>query len=71
LEHLEWDDITESAPAIVTALAVPLTYSIADGIGLGFITFSAVKVLSGRGRQCPPAVYAIALVFMIKFGLLA
>jgi len=71
LQHLAWDDITESAPAIVTALAVPLTYSIADGIGLGFITYAAIKLLSGRPKQCPAAVYAVALVFMLKFGFLA
>lgn len=71
LEHLDWDDITESAPAIVTALAVPLTYSIADGIGLGFITYAAIKLLSGRAGECPPAVYAVALVFVLKFAFLA
>ncbi len=71
LEHLAWDDITESAPAIVTALAVPLTYSIADGIGLGFISYAAIKLLSGRPRECPAAVYTIALVFVVKFGFLA
>lgn len=71
LQHLAWDDITESAPAIVTSLAVPLTYSIADGIGLGFITYAAIKLLSGRPRECPAAVYAVALVFMLKFGFLA
>lgn len=71
LEHLAWHDITESAPAIVTAIAVPLTYSIADGIGLGFITYAAIKLLSGRPGECPAAVYAIALVFVLKFGFLA
>ena len=70
LEHLAWNDITESAPAIVTALAIPLTYSVANGIGLGFITYAAIKVLSGRPGECPAAVYAVALVFMLKFGLL-
>lgn len=71
LEHLDWENITESAPAVVTALAVPLTYSIADGIGLGFITYAAIKLLSGRPGQCPAAVYVVALVFVIKFGFLA
>lgn len=70
LEHLDWNDITESAPAIVTAIAVPLTYSIADGIGLGFISYAAIKLLSGKPQQCPPAVYVVALVFMLKFSLL-
>lgn len=56
---------------IIAALPVPLTYSIADGIGLGFITYAAIKLLSGRPGECPAAVYAVALVFVLKFGLLA
>ena len=64
---MEWDDITESAAAVVTAIAIPLTYSIADGIGLGFITYVAIKVLAGRWRECPPMLLAVALVFAAKF----
>lgn len=71
LEDLEWSDVAESAPAIVTAIAVPLSYSIADGIGLGFITYALIKVTSGKGGNCPLAVYAIAGIFMLKFGFLA
>ncbi|MFK7829507.1 MAG: NCS2 family permease [Congregibacter sp.] len=71
LEDLEWNDVAESAPAVVTAIAVPLTYSIADGIGLGFITYALVKIIAGKGRDCPAAVYVIAGIFMLKFGLLA
>jgi len=70
LAEIDWDDVTESAPAVVTALAMPLTFSIANGIGIGFITYAAVKLLSGRITACPPAVYAIALLFLLKFALL-
>jgi AGZA family xanthine/uracil permease-like MFS transporter len=48
LAEIDWKDPTEYAPAVVTALGMPLTYSIATGIGLGLITFIAVKALSGR-----------------------
>lgn len=67
LADLDWEDITESAPAIVCALGMPLSFSIADGIGLGFITYAAIKVLSGKAAECPMAVYIIAMIFLAKF----
>jgi AGZA family xanthine/uracil permease-like MFS transporter len=70
LADLDWGEPTEYAPAVVTALAMPLTWSIADGIGLGLISYAAAKLLSGRARQCPPAVFAIALLFVLRFALL-
>ena len=70
LADLDWDDLTESAPAIVCALGMPLSFSIADGIGLGFITYVAVKVMSGRAADCPIAVYVVAAIFLGKFAFL-
>lgn len=64
---LDWNDVTESAPAIVGAISMPLSYSIADGIGIGFISYAGIKVLAGRGSECPVAVYIIALIFAGKF----
>ena len=71
LEDLEWADIAESTPAVVTAIAVPLSYSIADGIGLGFICYALIKILSGNASKCPLAVYVVAGIFMLKFGFLS
>ncbi|MFT4769458.1 MAG: AGZA family xanthine/uracil permease-like MFS transporter [Glaciecola sp.] len=71
LEDLEWGDVAESAPAIITAIAVPLSYSIADGIGLGFITYALIKIASGHASRCPMAVYVVAGIFMLKFGFLS
>jgi AGZA family xanthine/uracil permease-like MFS transporter len=70
LADLDWDDLTESAPAVVTAMAMPLSFSIADGLGLGFLSYVAIKVLSGKAKSCPAAVYVIAAVFALKFGFL-
>ncbi len=70
LADLDWADITESTPAVVAALAMPLTYSIAEGIGLGFICYAIIKVLSGRATECPLAVYLIAAVFALKYAYL-
>lgn len=71
LEDLEWGNVGESAPAVVTAIGVPLSYSIADGIGLGFITYALVKIVSGQASKCPLAVYAVAIIFMLKFAFLS
>ena len=70
LAELDWDDATESAPAVVTAVAMPLSFSVADGIGIGFLTYAAVKALAGRPGECPLAVYVVAVIFLLKFALL-
>ena len=67
LAHVDWDDPTRYVPAVVTAIAMPLTYSIATGIGLGFITFVALKLLSGRWREANVGVIILAGLFVLKF----
>jgi len=69
LKDIDWDDMTEAAPAIVTALAIPFTYSIAGGIGIGFIAYAAIKIVSGRWRDVNAAVAIIALAFAAKIAL--
>jgi adenine/guanine/hypoxanthine permease len=69
LKDLDWDDMTETAPAVLTALAIPLTYSIAAGIGIGFIAHTAIKLIAGRWREVNAAVTAIAALFVIKIVL--
>lgn len=69
LKDLDWSDMTEAAPALLTALAIPLTYSIADGIGIGFIAHTAIKLASGRWRSLNPAISTIALLFVCKVAL--
>ena len=68
LAEVDWEDATEYAPAVVTAIAMPLTFSIAHGIGLGFITYAGIKLFSGRAGDCSVAVYIIAAAFIVKFG---
>jgi AGZA family xanthine/uracil permease-like MFS transporter len=68
ITELNWDDVTEYAPAVVTAIVMPLTYSIANGIAFGFIAFAAAKVLSGRFREMGWPVAILALVFLIKYA---
>jgi AGZA family xanthine/uracil permease-like MFS transporter len=69
LALMDWDDITETAPAVVAAVTMPLTYSIATGIGLGFITYALIKLIAGRFADAKPAVLVLALIFAVKFAL--
>jgi AGZA family xanthine/uracil permease-like MFS transporter len=69
LADMDWDDLTEYAPAVVAAISMPLTFSIATGIGLGFITYVVCKVLTKQATEVSAAAYILALVFAIKFAL--
>jgi AGZA family xanthine/uracil permease-like MFS transporter len=68
LGEIDWGDTTESIPAAVTALGMPFTYSIAEGIAFGFITYAALKLLTGRARQVKPVVWVIAALFTFKIA---
>lgn len=67
LTEVEWDDLTEAAPAVITALAMPFTFSIADGIAFGFISYAGIKVAAGRFSDIHPAVGILAVLFVIKY----
>ena len=67
---IDWEDVSEYAPAVVTAIAMPLTFSIAHGIAFGFITYAAAKILSGRLSEAKPAVVILAVLFVVKFAYL-
>jgi AGZA family xanthine/uracil permease-like MFS transporter len=69
LADIDWEDITEYGPAVVAAVTMPLTYSIATGIGLGFITYAVVKILAGKFREASPAVLVLAVIFAAKFAI--
>jgi AGZA family xanthine/uracil permease-like MFS transporter len=68
LTELDWDDVTEYAPAVLAAVVMPFTFSIAHGIAFGFITYAAAKVLSGRFGEASPAVYVLAVGFALLYG---
>ena len=69
LSQIDWNDMTEAAPAVVAAITMPLTYSIATGIGLGFITYALAKLIAGKLEDAKPAVLVLALLFAVKFAL--
>jgi AGZA family xanthine/uracil permease-like MFS transporter len=67
LIEVEWDDVTEAAPAVITAITMPFTFSIAEGIAFGFISYAAIKLATGRYRDVHPAVGILAVLFVIKY----
>ncbi|MDD3632168.1 MAG: NCS2 family permease, partial [Atribacterota bacterium] len=65
--HIKWDDFSEALPAFVCLIAIPMTYSIANGIALGFITYPLIKLLSGKGKEVHGLVYILGILFILKF----
>ncbi|MDB5919546.1 MAG: guanine permease [Massilia sp.] len=70
LGGIDWTDTTESVPAAITAIVIPFTYSIAQGIAFGFITYAVLKLTTGRARAVKPIVWIIAAVFVFRFAYL-
>lgn len=66
LARVKWDDLTEAVPAFVTAVMMPFSFSITEGIALGFISYCVMKLGTGRWREISPCVVVIALLFMFK-----
>lgn len=65
--RINWDDYSESIPAFIVIITMPLTFSIATAIALGFITFSALKLFTGRFKEVPWLVYVLSILFILRF----
>jgi AGZA family xanthine/uracil permease-like MFS transporter len=70
VRQIDWSDSTESFPAFLILIGIPFTNSIADGIAFGFIAYPLLKLLSGRAREASPLVYALGLLFVMRYALL-
>ncbi|RJG43478.1 MULTISPECIES: NCS2 family permease [unclassified Mesorhizobium] len=68
LVEIKWEDVTEAAPAALTALMMPFTYSIANGLAFGFISYAVLKTLTGRPGEVHPATWIVAALFVIRFA---
>ena len=68
LSEIAWEDVTEAAPAVLTALVMPFTYSIANGLAFGFISYAVIKLVTGRASQVHAATWIVAALFVIKFA---
>lgn len=64
---IDWTDLTEALPAFLTLLAMPLTFSIANGLALGFIFYALLKLMTGRAREASPLVYVLAGLFILRY----
>ena len=67
LTEVDWADTTEAIPAAITAVMMPFTYSIANGLAFGFISYAAIKLFTGRAREVHWMVWIIAALFLFKF----
>ncbi|AMO58693.1 xanthine/uracil/vitamin C permease [Endozoicomonas montiporae CL-33] len=67
LTRIDWDDLTEAGPVLITTIMMPLSFSIANGIALGFIAYPVIKVLAGRTSDVSISVWILAALFALKF----
>jgi AGZA family xanthine/uracil permease-like MFS transporter len=67
ITDIKWDDISESAPAVLAMIAMPLTYSISNGIALSFIAYALIKIFTGKFTSTSPAIWVIAALSVASF----
>lgn len=67
--QIDWDDISEAAPVVIAAVSMPLSYSISTGIAFGFISYTLIKLLSGRHKDLNAALYVLSILFAVKLAL--
>ena len=68
ITDIEWDDISEAAPAILAMIAMPLTYSISNGIALAFVSYALIKLFTGKFSSTSPAIWVIAILSVVSFA---
>ena len=67
LRHVQWDDVLQAVPVSVVLIMMPLTFSISDGIGMGFISYAVLCLLTGKLNKTTFSVWVLALIFLAKF----
>ena len=68
ITDIEWNDISESAPAILAMIAMPLTYSISNGIALAFVSYALIKIFTGKFSSTSPAIWVVAILSVVSFA---
>ncbi|MCX4959838.1 NCS2 family permease [Streptomyces virginiae] len=69
VKDIDWSDYTIAVPAFLAMVMMPFTYSITNGIGIGFISFCALRLATGRGRGVPVAMYVVSAVFVFYYAM--
>jgi AGZA family xanthine/uracil permease-like MFS transporter len=64
---VKWDDYTESVPAFLTLIATPLTFSIATGLSFGLLSFTFLKLFTGRGKEISPLIWVLTSLFLVRY----
>jgi adenine/guanine/hypoxanthine permease len=71
IAHVAWKDFSEAVPAFITMLATPLTFSIATGLSLGLISYTVVKIASGKVREINILIWILTILFVLRYVYLA
>ena len=66
--ELNWRDMEDSIPAYLTIVLMPLTYSITNGIGAGFVLYALIKLVRGKAREVHPLMWVVAALFLLYFA---
>ncbi|GAA0302638.1 NCS2 family permease [Streptomyces polychromogenes] len=69
VRDIDWSDFTIAVPAFMAMVMMPFTYSITNGIGIGFISFCVLRLAAGRGREVPAAMYAVSAIFVFYYAM--
>jgi AGZA family xanthine/uracil permease-like MFS transporter len=68
--RVRWDDFTDAFPAFLTIVATPLTFSIATGLSLGLLSFTFIKLGTGKYREISPLIWILSILFLLRFAFL-
>jgi len=70
VNKIDWRDYSEAIPAFLIMLGIPLSYSIADGLAMGFVAYPIIKLLTGKGKEVSWLVYLVAALFILRYALI-
>lgn len=65
--HINFEDFTEALPAFLTIVMMPLTYSIAQGLAFGFVSYTVIKLITGRHKENNAVMYTMSVLFILHF----
>ena len=67
LVHIKFNDFTEAFPAFMTIIMMPLTYSVAQGLAFGFMTYTVIKFIAGKHQDNNAVTYTLTIFFVLHF----
>ena len=67
VRDIDWDNVAESVPAFLILIGIPLTYSVADGLAFGFVSYPILMLFAGKGRKVAPLAYILCVLFLARY----